>query len=218
MTSPEAAQFVKQEITPFTKEINSLLGTNLQPVPNGNSASVGTLADCITTHACHKLPIPAKLTTALQTQAWNLTTTGWQFVQQYNNSRVARLGQGPLIKEMYGRMRDAMEHEASGAEAPSVGPPFKFLLYAGHDTGPIMPTLIDFGVFDNVWCPYASIILFELWEVTPPPSANYSVRMIYNGKVVKPTGCESEVCPFAQFAATVEDIVPTDAECGAPLP
>ncbi len=39
-----------------------------------------------------------------------------------------------------------------------------FLLYSGHDDGPIIPVLAALGVFDGSWPPYASMISLELCE------------------------------------------------------
>lgn len=59
-----------------------------------------------------------------------------------------------------------------------------FRLYSGHDTGPIIPFLSAFGVWDGVWPTYASMITLELHQFQANTS-KYAVRMTYNGDVMK---------------------------------
>merc|ERR1712000_326164 len=43
-----------------------------------------------------------------------------------------------------------------------------------------------------------------------------AVRVVYNDHAVKVRGCDALLCDIDQFAATVEALIPTAAECAAP--
>jgi len=65
-----------------------------------------------------------------------------------------------------------------------------------------------FDAWDGHWTWYASLIAFELYEL---PSSVWAVRMIYNGKVITMPGCSSSLCPFDEFEAHVNTIIPSVA-------
>ena len=65
----------------------------------------------------------------------------------------------------------------NGVDTPS------FLLYSGHDDGPMEPVLAAFGVWDGTWPRYAAMMTLELFHMSSAP-ATPLVRMVYNGQVL----------------------------------
>lgn len=96
--SPQTAQFEAQ-VTALLDEIGKLVGQTY------TFSDLSLLWDCLHTHICHQFPIPDAITQDMFDQISNYTLFSNQFSAGYNNSRVARLGMGPLIAEMYGNMK-----------------------------------------------------------------------------------------------------------------
>ena len=63
----------------------------------------------------------------------------------------------------------------------------KVVIYSGHDSM-ITPALVLLGINDNRWPPYASRIVFEIYqknEIQDVSVRDLYVRVLYNGKVMK---------------------------------
>ena len=84
---------------------------------------------------------------------------------------------------------------------------YKFRLYSGHDLAPIMPLIDAFGVANDLWAYYASLISFELYQV----GDSWAVRMVYNDQVMHIPGCSSTFCDIEEFTKVVNAIIPTAA-------
>jgi hypothetical protein len=94
----------------------------------------------------------------------------------YNNSRLAKVSTSLLLTDVVSRLQAA----ASGQQVP------KFLLYSGHDLGPMMPLLAALEAWDGVWTGFASMITMELLQATD--SKELRVRATYNGDVLQVCG------------------------------
>lgn len=94
-----------------------------------------------------------------------------------------------------------------------------FRLYSGHDTGPIIPFLAAYGVWDGQWPTYAAMITLELHQRA---SGAFAVRLTYNGNVLAVPGCGSDpqgLCDFPTFASISQEIVSYGSTCNvAPAP
>lgn len=86
--------------------------------------------------------------------------------------------------QIVSRLRTAASLPADSPDA------VKLTLLSGHDTV-IAPVLASLGLYTNglcVWPPYASRIVFELWEpsvsssTSSSPSDDFYVRVLYNGE------------------------------------
>ena len=56
----------------------------------------------------------------------------------------------------------------------------------------VMPLLLAFNISDGVWPPYASQLIFEVYEMADNAHA---MRILYNGKVMKLPFCDDkEMC------------------------
>merc|ERR1712196_57552 len=59
----------------------------------------------------------------------------------------------------------------------------KFVIFSGHDST-IVPILCSLGIYENIWPPYASNIVFEI--ATYKRNRNkYYIRTIYNDRIKK---------------------------------
>ena len=147
------------------------------------------------------------------------------FPYKYNDGAYAKLGMGPLWKELMANILpivDSANHPSSGT------PPPKLALFSGHDTT-LMPILASLGdkVWDGTeWAPYASMIQIEIHEMADGSAypSGYAFRLIYNGQVLtsKMEGCANgaelcdsqvlvkQVAPFAKY--TERDCASTTTE------
>lgn len=121
----------------------------------------------------------------------------WQSIYSLNFQKVAYYSAAPLMAEVRQHMLNAMGQNSGVAK--------KFLLYSGHDTGPMMPTLAAFGLLKDKWAPYASLISMELYESSTTP-ADWAVRFVYNGTVMNVPGCSDAICPWADFEKILSNI------------
>ena len=212
------------------------LSAALAPVLNRSVATparVSQTFDCFWTHWCPgdaalRAAIPPGLLAgaANATLVDRLNHVAGKFEGLLDTDpAVAKFGAGPLLGDMLSFLRPAA---AADADAK------KFVLFSGHDTGPMMPVLGALGIFDAfpyVFTPYASLIAIELLEDTTTASnaggsGALFVRVIYNGKVAKvpwdvcgPHGGNELggewLCAYDGFAARVAAMVPTPEECAA---
>jgi ubiquitin-like domain-containing CTD phosphatase 1 len=125
------------------------------------------------------------------------------FPYRYNDAALAKLGMGPLWKEI---MTNILPITGASSNYTTFVPrtPPKLALFSGHDTT-LMPILATLGrdVWAGTeWAPYASMILIELYEVDNASesefASGFAFRLIYNGEVLtsRMDGCgsESELC------------------------
>lgn len=120
------------------------------------------------------------------------------------SAEITRLNIGFFVGgELIPAMRDAVEKKA--------GTP-RYLIFSGHDYT-ISALLGALGHGNERWPPFASNILFEVWQLK---DASAAVRVFYNGVELVLDGCSTSPCPWAEFLAlmdsraTVHDVA---AEC-----
>ena len=74
-----------------------------------------------------------------------------------------------------------------------------------------MPLLLAFNVSDGVWPPYASQMIFEIYETAGANS--FSMRILYNGKVLKMPFCnDQEMCDTDTVKAYTATFLPESVE------
>lgn len=200
------------------------------PVPLGwTDGGMNTKLDCLMTHRCHNMPMPASLTEDLFDAI--VAEDTWQFNFHLSWPGFAELAVGTFVGELWQNMQAVMNEDAGTVPEPELEqapmsidarpPPTarRFWLYAGHDQGPQMPLLQALGVYDGVWTPYASLVSLELMNLTVAGQGQgYAVRMIYQGKVMQMKGCSGVLCPIQEFEALVTSLVPTAAQCASLAP
>lgn len=75
----------------------------------------------------------------------------------------------------------------------------KMILYSSHDTA-LIPLLNMMKVYDSTWPPYASFIIFELYEKSDcMDEEDRYVRVIFNDKVLNIPGSWEGLCRFDRF-------------------
>jgi hypothetical protein len=193
---------------PFLSHVANVtlpLQARLAPVLGKATADVNILLthDCSEFRYCDGYDLPAGLTADLMNAVE--TEISWQYNYLMEYKTYARLGAGPLL----GEVAAALQARLNGDEGA-----YKFLLYSGHDTGPIMPVLAALGVYDGIWAPYASLISFEVWQ--HDSTGDVSVRVVYNGDEMRLPACGGAVmCPVDKFVTLLQSLVPAAAECAA---
>jgi len=143
--------------------------------------------DCYFTHICPGFPVADPVFQEAAEEAAQWYFKGQEF------GDIAPMTIGPLLRELLTTMQNVknrLTHE-------------RLYLVAGHDTGPILPMLIAFDMFDGKWSPYASMINMELYEVegAEEEDSQWVVRFVYNTKVLKPKACMKQWCTFSEFTA-----------------
>lgn len=123
------------------------------------------------------------------------------FPYKYNDAALAKLGMGPLWKEIMSNILPIVEFTTINNIGRQPVP--KLALFSGHDTT-LMPILATLGqdVWSGFeWAPYASMFLIEIYEMlnTNKDSefpSGYAFRIIYNGEVLtsRMERCSSELC------------------------
>lgn len=91
--------------------------------------------------------------------------------------------------------------------------------------------LSGYKVFAGLgWPPYAAHLVLELWRdpsnsgiislndfiETEIDFTEYYVKMLYNDQQLKIPGCPAELCPFSDFSAVTQKLIPVNwaQECG----
>jgi len=123
------------------------------------------------------------------------------FPYKYNDAALAKLGMGPLWKEIMSNILPIVNFTTNFSIGRQPVP--KLALFSGHDTT-LMPILATLGqdVWSGFeWAPYASMFLIEVYEMlnTNKDSefpSGYAFRLIYNGEVLtsRMDKCSSELC------------------------
>ncbi|KAL7504009.1 hypothetical protein ACHAXN_001730 [Cyclotella atomus] len=122
------------------------------------------------------------------------------FPYRYNDAALAKLGMGPLWKEIMTNIMPIVGATSNYTTFVPRTPP-KLALFSGHDTTlmPILATLGQDVWAGTEWAPYASMILIEIYEVGNPSksefTSGYAFRLIYNGEVLtsRMDGCSSDL-------------------------
>jgi hypothetical protein len=184
---PEFKKHWKKVHLPLKRKLSRLLGKDVH---------IGHIRDCLLTHICHKQAVPKQLLPLVP-----------EINAEYNKhydlvaKHTKKWAGGPLVGEVTSKLREAVKGAATE----------KFLLFSGHDTGPILPMLHAFGVADGHWPPYASSITIELYESSS--KKQHVVRFVYNGKALTIPGCGSTLCPWKKFEAIAAKVTPAAGEC-----
>ncbi|KAI9599247.1 histidine phosphatase superfamily [Syncephalis fuscata] len=128
-----------------------------------------------------------------------------------------RLSLGYFMSELRDRLMDAVNgfSTMSGGDTGSAAmlPP-KFELFSGHDD--TVYGLIGLLLAKDLrWPPYASNLIFELWQEPKPNTkprdpSNYVVRIIYNGRPLAADWCDFKACPLPKYLEHIEKHIERD--------
>lgn len=137
---------------------------------------------------------------------------GRQFIRDNTNTKAAMLNMQGFLNHLVFTIKNFI----SGKD------PAKFVLYSGHDIT-LEPLSAALGIDDGNMIPYASRIVFEVYNYTFNNKVKYVMKVLFNGKdVTKYTSfCKSYfkdvvkksnpsdygLCPFESFRKFVEDFI-----------
>ncbi|CAM9212039.1 unnamed protein product [Scytosiphon promiscuus] len=205
-------------------------------LPEQWEARFDLFLDTVRTRTCNGMALPCSPRTPGQCvsedQAKALFEAGdWSFHRKYTHKReeTAGLYAGPLLALLLKNLGALADEHDPTPEYPSEKAKGTVQVYSGEvDTvGGILAAL---NVTDWAWPPYASNIVLELWQRTESEAlprmeggqieSERFVRMLYNGRVVKPNFCQRDECPLRTYKSHVmQFLVPENLEaaCKAQL-
>eukprot|EP01116_Phalansterium_solitarium_P011686 TRINITY_DN2744_c0_g1_i1.p1 TRINITY_DN2744_c0_g1~~TRINITY_DN2744_c0_g1_i1.p1 ORF type:complete len:420 (-),score=127.77 TRINITY_DN2744_c0_g1_i1:484-1698(-) len=181
------------QLAPLYAKLQQLFNTT-------NVPAWGPLFDNMGARFCHGMPLPAGVTPEMLAEI--KAASDFFDNQLYSNATINKYFMGLFIPELLA----AFDNAIAGTST------LRYLYYSGHDStvGPLAAT---FGVFNNVWPPYASHLEFEVWQGNQ--DQQYYVQVKYNGNsTVLPT-CPGVMCPYKVFRMFAETRAITDwaSEC-----
>lgn len=158
-------------------------------------------SDALLPRICHnmKLPCNAEGECVTKEDVEKIYVDGnWENKFRYGYVDIARLMVGHFANEL----RDSM------AQGNKMGYP-RYALFSGHDDT-LTPLLAGLGISVDIWPPYASNLVFELWRAkgTMPAEMKLFVRAVYNGEVLKIPGCSKEggaLCTWDEFSKIIDN-------------
>eukprot|EP00762_Andalucia_godoyi_P000937 ANDGO_03731.mRNA.1 Counting factor 60 len=197
------------KMSPVLEQLEQVFGATADQMPPWSG-----LYDALITTLAHNHTMPPGLTSELQQQIFDAA----DYVMQasFAGQLTARLGMGRVVGDILDSMLFFVNKTS---KAPERGiQPAPWMAWSGHDTT-LGPLAIALGVWDGVWPPYATHLIFELLQ--SKSTHKFYVHATYNNvDVVFPTCQGQAVCPFEQFEQLAVPLVPTDyaAECAVPSP
>lgn len=171
-------------------------------------------------------------------------TWEYNYALQYDNRRGLKANVGFLFNDSAAALATAIPGTlTAGATAnrqnrqavkQSSVDPIRFALFSGHDTGPLGPMMSAFGVLNEEWPTYASMIVLEAWATDATSAATAAagssstqldsddstsgayVRVLFQGRVLPVPGCNATaegLCPLADYLNFTAAWYPTEADC-----
>ena len=170
-------------------------------------------------------------------------TWEYNYALQYDHGRGLKANVGFLLNDSAAALAtaipeaqtiDAHSHGTSEAVKQRSVDPIRFALFSGHDTGPLGPLLSAFGVLNEEWPAYASMIVLEAWAPDTfsagssssssssaqrngdDPTSGAYVRVLFQGRVLPVPGCNATsegLCPLANYLNFTAAWYPTEADC-----
>jgi len=180
----------KASFIPSKKDMTALQGVFGKEV---DGRFITDLVDAALPPMCHGQPLPCAASSPASCLPSDLLANlmheadrafCYRYTGVSGGANATKLATYPFMQEILLHIRRA----STGGEKYS---DMKLSIFSGHDTV-IAPVLAGLGVYTNelcVWPPYASSIIFELWQDTKSPKTtevSYKmisfVRVLYNGK------------------------------------
>jgi len=202
---------LKKTTDPLIQQLTPVVSEGMFDNPDGWDV----ILDCIYSHVCSTVPsvpsgagaIPSSFTATLQQQAVDEAT--WKNYAVMGDPLVRKLMAGPLLQQVVQAADLALSKPSEAHD---------FVLYSGHDTGPLMPMLAALDIGDGLWSRFAALLAIELYEQAPTDSGT-AIRIVYNGEVQHISGCSDSagLCDWKAFRSIAMALVPSTTECGRAL-
>ncbi|GBE87416.1 Probable acid phosphatase [Sparassis crispa] len=235
-----AATAWNTSLEPLDKKISKYINGN--PIRLDGQPRASGVLDTINACAAHGIPYPPEFKeNGVKDLIEKAVVHEWFAADK--SEEVRRLGMGPLLSDMTGKMRTKAERGAQD--------PLKILVHSTHDTclAALCNTL---DVYDEKWPAFSSALTFELfrrresvtkqsqpqpptstWQNVlglfhrPQPENEHYVRVRYQNKDLALPLCAQdgkhlpgspEFCTFAAFRERVRELTPTnwESECAVP--
>ncbi|GFR82521.1 lysosomal acid phosphatase [Elysia marginata] len=122
----------------------------------------------------------------------------------FNNTAMARLQGGPLLKEILGYMQAATKTDK---------PLPKFYMYSAHDST-VAALLSALHAYNRHQPIYRALVMMELHEI----DSEFVVKVLYRNDTTKdpylltPKGCSNKSCSLSELIEVTKDTVPDDWE------
>ena len=206
---PRHAKIIKQKLAsqefqdlaekerPFLDALAKIVGVEPSSFLLQHSNRV---SDTWTVYQYHSVPLPTAATPDIVNKARNLSNWYLDFVNRGKESH--RLRAGLILDEIRNRIASVIL-QRSGKLAPQYQQyAKKFVLLSAHDTT-VAATLAAMRVFDGVYPPYNSTIIWETY--VNDDSSQYFVKVEYNGVPLLLPGCSSTMCPLQEYVSSTFD-------------
>jgi hypothetical protein len=132
---------------------------------------------------CHNMSLPVSMDDAQRV----FEQADWENLVTTSGETIPRLAVGYFVQELTQFL----------ATAGKTGAPV-YGLFSAHDSS--LSTLLGALGYQEMWPPYASQLIVEVWSDTA--SQEVFTRVLYNGDLRNPVGlCPQEFCPWLQFKA-----------------
>lgn len=208
-----ALQSAQDEFFATWPHTDDLLALCAQEAPLGPARTVPSecftyltrLVDCMMSRLCPNVPFKPddpgqKLPERFRANDNRLLRQVWKVLDEAQFAFfnfTAKVGIGPFLAEVLAHAKAAVEAK----ESPL------FLLFSGHDTGPMEPMWAALNLRPEApyWPPFASMTVLEIWSSTKGPM----IRWISNGQPV------GGLVPFSDFEKVLTEVIPCPEECKA---
>mmetsp|Transcript_29225 Transcript_29225/g.63422 ORF Transcript_29225/g.63422 Transcript_29225/m.63422 type:complete len:533 (-) Transcript_29225:396-1994(-) len=172
---------------------------------NGCFLFLQHLIDCLMSRMCPTVPFSQHNTTVpehFSAEDWTPFQEFWELVDQAQWDWFKAMAEAGATASF----AEDLYSQAKLAAAGNSSTP-KFLLWSGHDTGPMEPMYATFDLRAEApyWPTFASMLVLELWATTDGDTV---ARWISNGKV------QQGPMPWSTFAEKAESIIARKSNCG----
>ena len=177
--------------------------------------TVGSWHDTLRARACHGLPLPCKdgeCVTAEEAQQV-FDQADYECMHLLEGDECERLAIGTFAQRIADIFNATVEEDTEATEASGnsgkwndqkgknkneknekKNKNYAYLHFSAHDS--TIQALLTAFKNNNVFPPYASTLVFELWKA---PDSRHLVRILYNGEPIKLRECTAVMCPFEEF-------------------
>ncbi|ORX88855.1 phosphoglycerate mutase-like protein [Basidiobolus meristosporus CBS 931.73] len=193
------------------KKMDAILQTTTTPAYQGRS--LVRYMDAFRPLTCNNYPLPCSLDNsnqcisdemAVRSFVGNDFEAAWTMRDSPLSHEANRLGIGLFLSELRRSIHNSL---GKGLKSPA-----KMEIFSGHDTT-VQPILGVLRADDFRWPPYASSLIFELWQDKHTGAA--FLRVLYNGDVLRSPVCDFNLCPLETFLSQIDHYIPLDilTEC-----
>lgn len=202
--SPEFNKKIKEEAD-FLRTVGRI--AQVDDPDSFSIFDVESISDTWTVFAAHSVPLPDGATPDVVSHAQNLSD--WLLTFGNEGLEVHRLRAGLILNTVLEHMGIAALKEKGQLPPLSKEMAKKFLLLSAHDTT-LAATLAALRVFDGIYPPYNSTII---WELHQSSNGTLFVRVEYNGKPLVIPGCPSADCSALDYIASTDSVtVPNELD------